>query len=147
VIANGTVEAAIGRAITGEIGTRFLAGQDGLDARRRWLRAHLAGRGAIVVDDGAAAALRFKGRSLLPAGVVEAQGRFDRGDAVEVRDRRGHVVGFGLANYAAADVERLAGAHSSAIIALLGYHHGDEIVHRDNLVVLAPEGDEERAPH
>jgi glutamate 5-kinase len=62
---------------------------------------------------------------------------------VEVRDRRGQVIGFGLTNYAALDVERLAGAHSSAITALLGYHHGDEVMHRDNLVVVPPDGDEE----
>ncbi|HWE61928.1 MAG TPA: glutamate 5-kinase [Chloroflexota bacterium] len=148
VIANGTVQNALARAIAGEIGTRFLAGPDGLDARRRWLRAHLAGRGEIMVDDGAAAALRYKGRSLLPAGVVAARGRFDRGDAVEVRDRRSQVVGFGLSNYSAAAIERLVGAHSSAIATLLGYHHGDEIIHRDNLVIVPPEDEEEqRAAH
>lgn len=139
VIANGRVENAIALALQAQIGTHFQSAAGGLDARRRWLRAHLAGRGEVVVDDGAAVALRFNGRSLLPAGIVEVRGRFDSGDAVAVRDRHDAIVGFGLSNYAADDVARLVGAHSSEIITLLGYHRGDEVIHRDNLVVLPPE--------
>ncbi len=143
-IADGRLADAIPLAVDGAIGTRFHAGGDGLDARRRWLRAHLGGRGAVVVDDGAAVALRRQGRSLLPAGVVGVQGRFDRGEAVEVRDRHGAVIGYGLANYTAADTLRIQGVHSGAIRQLLGHYHGDEVIHRDNLVVLPPETDDAR---
>jgi glutamate 5-kinase len=136
VIADGRGENAISQAIAGDIGTLFLASQDGLDARRRWLRAHLGGRGAVLVDDGAASALRRHGRSLLAIGVVAVQGRFDRGEPIEVRDRLGLVVGYGLSNYAASDIVRIQGVHSEAIISTLGYHHGDEVIHRDNLVIV-----------
>jgi glutamate 5-kinase len=136
IIADGRLPEGVQLAVGGQIGTRFHAREGGLDARRRWLRAHLGGKGAIVVDDGAARALRRQGRSLLAAGVVEVQGRFDRGEPVEIRDRCAGVVGFGLSNYAAADLQRIQGSHSGAIVALLGYQHGDEVIHRDNMVVL-----------
>ena len=139
IIANGRQPEAMARALAGTTGTRFLAAQVGLDARRRWLRANVGNRGALVVDDGAATALRHQGRSLLAAGVVDVQGRFDRGDAVQIQDRRGHVLGFGLTNYTASDVARIKGAHSAAIEAMLGYQHGAEIIHRDNLVVVPPD--------
>jgi glutamate 5-kinase len=136
IIADGRLPNSMQLAVAGRIGTRFHARAGGLDARRRWLRAHLGGKGAIVVDDGAARALRRQGRSLLAAGVVEVQGRFDRGEPVEIRDRRDEIVGFGLSNYTAADLQRIQGAHSGAIAAVLGYQHGDEVIHRDNMVVL-----------
>lgn len=139
IIADGRQPDAIAAALAGTVGTRFLAAPSGLDARRRWLRANVGNRGALVVDDGAATALRHHGRSLLAAGVVDVQGRFDRGDAVQIQDRAGRAVGFGLTNYTASDVARIKGAHSAAIETMLGYQHGAEIIHRDNLVVVPPE--------
>ncbi len=144
VIADGRPANCIAEAIAGAVGTRFLATGDGLDARRRWLGANLGGRGAVVVDDGAALALRSHGRSLLPAGIVAVQGRFDRGEPVQVRDRHGVIVGYGLSNYTAADVARIKGTHSGAIQTTLGYQHGDEVIHRDNLVVVPPDIEEAR---
>ena len=76
---------------------------------------------------------------------MTVHGPFDRGDAVQVEDGDGQVVGFGLTNYAAADVQRLRGVHSSAIQATLGYYHGDEVIHRDNLVIAGPEEDSARS--
>ncbi|HVC80924.1 MAG TPA: glutamate 5-kinase [Chloroflexota bacterium] len=143
VIADGRIADGLTRAVNGEIGTRFLAQGSGLDARRRWLRAHLSGRGALLVDEGAARALRRQGRSLLPAGVAGVEGNFVRGEPVEVRDNQGAVIGYGLANYAATEAARILGAQSAAIQSILGYTHGDELIHRDNLVILPPEdGDE-----
>jgi glutamate 5-kinase len=136
VIADGRQEHAIAGALSGAIGTKFLADRAGLDARRRWLRAHLGGRGAVLVDDGAVLALRRQGRSLLAAGVQSVQGRFDRGEPIEVRDRHGAVVGYGISNYPAVDVVRILRLHSAAIAGVLGYYHGDEVIHRDNLVVV-----------
>jgi glutamate 5-kinase len=144
VIADGRVPGGIADALAGRIGTRFLPSGDGLDARRRWLHAHLGGRGTVIVDEGAALALRRQGRSLLAAGVVDAQGRFDRGEPVQVCDRQGIVVGYGLSNYAAADILRIRGAHSATIGAVLGYHHGDEVIHRDNLVIVPPDSEAPR---
>lgn len=142
VIADGRAEHAIRDAIAGEIGTRFQAGGDRLDARRRWLRAHVGGKGALVVDDGASRALRFLGSSLLPIGVVDVLGRFEQGDTVEVQDLHGHAVAYGVSNYASPDAHKIMRSHSDCIRATLGYSHGDELIHRDNLVVLTADGDE-----
>jgi glutamate 5-kinase len=144
VIADGRMEKAIAGAASGAVGTLFLADHGGLDARRRWLRAHLGGRGAVLVDDGAALALRSQGRSLLAAGVVGIQGRFDRGEPVEVRDRLNSLVAYGISNYAATDIARIRGSHSGAISGVLGYHHGDEVIHRDNLVIVPADVDQAR---
>ncbi|HLE82445.1 MAG TPA: PUA domain-containing protein, partial [Dehalococcoidia bacterium] len=93
-------------------------------------------RGALVVDDGAAAALRHEDRSLLPAGIKSAEGDFQRGDIVSIRDTSGGEIACGMVNYDAKDVTRMKGLRSSQIQAVLGYHYGDEVVHRNNLVVL-----------
>jgi glutamate 5-kinase len=142
VIADGRVDGAIRQALAGGIGTRFQAAGDRLDARRRWLRAHVGGRGAVVVDDGASRALRYLGRSLLPVGVVHVLGKFEQGDSVEVRDRRGHIVAYGLSNYSSLDAHRIMRSHSECIRTILGYSHGDEVIHRDNLVVVAADPDD-----
>jgi len=141
VIADGRCDRAVAGAIAGDIGTLFLATGTGLDARRRWLRAHLGSRGAVIIDDGAAQALRRQGPSLLAAGVIDVQGRFFHGEPVEVRDRHGFVVGYGVSNYSAADVARIRGAHSDTISSVLGYNRGDEVIHRDNLVIVPLEGE------
>ncbi|MGH2411724.1 MAG: glutamate 5-kinase [Chloroflexota bacterium] len=146
VIADGRIADGLTQAVAGTIGTHFLAQGNGLDARRRWLRAHLSGRGGLMVDEGAARALRRQGRSLLPAGVAGVEGHFARGEPVEVRDNRGMVIGYGLANYAATDAVRILGAQSGAIPRILGYTHGDELIHRDNLVILPPEDGEGNGP-
>ena len=88
----------------------------------------------IVVDDGAARALR-QGGSLLPAGVVAVEGVFERGDAVIVRTRAGIEAGRGLSAYSSADIGRIAGHKSGEIAGILGYRGRDEIIHRDDLVV------------
>ncbi len=143
VIADGREVQAIQRAIAREIGTYFQASADRLDARRRWLRAHLGGKGAVVVDDGASRALRYLGRSLLPIGVTQVLGKFDQGDPVAVRDRQGQTVAYGLTNYSSLDAHKIRGNHSECIQAILGRHNGDEVIHRDNLVVLAEDSDED----
>ena len=87
------------------------------------------------MDDGARKALR-DGKSLLPAGITKVEGRFDRGDAVSVRDARGREVARGLIAYTDAEARRLAGHKSLEIQELLGYRGRDEMIHRDDLVVL-----------
>lgn len=138
VIANGGVERVIERVAQGEpIGTRFLPERPRrATAREAWLNTAIAARGTLTVDDGAARVLREGGRSLLPAGVRTISGRFGRGDPVEVRDLAGNRLAYGLVNYSSADLARIIGLHSSAIEATLGYYYGDEVMHRNNLVLL-----------
>jgi glutamate 5-kinase len=137
VIANGyhanvLVEAANG----GGRGTYFPAAGDRIESRKRWILGSISPGGHIVIDDGAVAALRQKGRSLLPAGVADASGEFARGESVEVRARDGSRVAAGVTNYASAELRQIRGLRSDRIAETLGYAYGDEVVHRDNLVLL-----------
>jgi glutamate 5-kinase len=138
VIANGGADRVIERVAQGEaIGTRFLPERPRrATAREAWLNTAIAAKGTLTVDDGAARVLREEGRSLLPAGVRAISGRFGRGDPVEVRDLAGNRLAYGLVNYSSADLARIIGLHSSAIEATLGYYYGDEVMHRNNLVLL-----------
>lgn len=119
----------------GDTGTHFVAGVERLESRKRWILGSVSRAGHIVVDDGAATALLQKGRSLLPAGVSHVEGSFDRGEAVEVRNR-GRRIAAGVSNYASVELERIRGLHSDRIVEVLGYAFGDEAIHRDNLVLL-----------
>jgi glutamate 5-kinase len=102
--------------------------------RKQWIAGALKPAGDVHVDAGAAAALG-RGKSLLPAGVTHVSGKFDRGDALIVRDERGVEIARGLSAYSSADAERLRGRKSSEIEALLGFHGRDELIHRDDLVL------------
>ena len=114
--------------------TWFLPATDARTARKRWIAGSLHPAGRLVVDAGAARALAA-GRSLLPAGVQEVAGEFERGDAVLVQDAAGAVLARGLSAYASADARRIAGRQSDEIEAILGWRGRDEIVHRDDLVL------------
>ena len=116
--------------------TLFLPGGEPRSARKAWIAGALNPAGALVVDDGAARALRG-GKSLLPAGVVAVEGAFERGDCVIIRSRAGVEAGRGLSAYASADISRIAGHKSGEIADILGYRGRDEIIHRDDLVVTA----------
>lgn len=120
-------------------GTRIRAARSRIAARKYWLRHAPVEPGAIVVDAGAAAALVQKGASLLPGGIVAADGDFRRGDMVEVvlRDEDGERrVARGISQYSAIDVRRIARRHSREIEAVLGYNYGGNVIHRDDLVLL-----------
>lgn len=120
-------------------GTRLHAGQSRIAARKYWLRHAPLEPGAILVDAGAARALREKGASLLPGGVVGAEGEFRRGDMVEVRlfqaDGQQRVAR-GVSQYSAVDIRRISQHHTREIESILGYNYGDNVVHRDDMVVL-----------
>ena len=118
-------------------GTLFLPCGEPRSARKAWIAAAVNPSGTVVVDDGAAGALK-RGTSLLPAGVVGVEGVFERGDAVIIRTRSGAEAGRGLSAYSSADICRIAGHKSSEIADILGYRGRDEIIHRDDLVVTAP---------
>ncbi|MEG1681040.1 MAG: glutamate 5-kinase, partial [Stenotrophomonas sp.] len=120
-------------------GTRLHAGQSRIAARKYWLKHAPLEPGAILIDAGAARALRDKGASLLPGGVVGAEGEFRRGDMVEVRlfDPQGQQrVARGVSQYSALDIRRISQHHTSEIESILGYNYGDNVVHRDDLVLL-----------
>jgi glutamate 5-kinase len=104
--------------------------------RKQWIAGTLKPLGELIVDAGAATALRG-GKSLLPAGVTAVQGHFERGDAVVIRDHDGRELARGLAAYSSKDAERLKGRQSAEIEPVLGYRGRDELVHRDDLVFTA----------
>ena len=137
VVAGGRVEDAVQRIAAGEpLGTHFLPTADRVESRRRHLLSGLRPRGRIVVDEGAARALRYDGKSLLPAGVTAAEGPFERGDVVRIFTQQGDHLATGNVNYSDQDIERIKGQRSGRIPDLLGYQYGEEVVHRDNLVLL-----------
>jgi len=120
-------------------GTRLHAGQSRIAARKYWLKHAPLEPGAILIDAGAARALRDKGASLLPGGVVGAEGEFRRGDMVEVRlfDAQGQQqIARGVSQYSAVDIRRISQHHTREIESILGYNYGDNVVHRDDLVLL-----------
>ena len=120
-------------------GTRIHAASSRIAARKYWLRHAPVEPGAILVDAGAAGALTGKGASLLPGGIVTAEGDFRRGDMVEVllRDADGERrLARGISQYSAVDVRRIARRHSRDIESILGYNYGGNVIHRDDLVLL-----------
>jgi glutamate 5-kinase len=137
VIADGREPDIILRLAAGEaIGTRFLPTTSKLESRKRWMLSGLSTKGKLIVDSGAALALKKQKRSLLAAGIKEIEGDFQRGDIVNICNPEGSRLGCGITNYSSADIEVIKGAHSRKIATLLGYDYGSEVVHRNNLVVL-----------
>lgn len=141
VICNGRSPEPVLRIARGEaLGTYFAPTANRMESRKRWMLSGLANKGEIEVDAGAAAALREQSRSLLPAGVREVQGDFQRGDTIYIVTSAGgpvsSKVACGIANYGSTDVDRIKGIRSDRIQEVLGYHYGQEVVHRNNLVIL-----------
>lgn len=136
VIAHGSAPEVLIRLAEGEaFGTLFSPAASAMESRKRYILAGGRPAGVLQIDPGAVEALQ-SGSSLLPVGLVEVSGRFERGDTVQVQTAEGTEIARGLANYAAVDMQRLCGRHSYEIEAILGYAYGEEVVHRDNLVLL-----------
>ena len=137
VIANGHTPDALVTAAGGTaIGTRVAPAANQLEHRKRWIMGSAGATGHLIVDGGAVTALRDRGRSLLPAGVKDVEGAFERGETIEVRDTEGRRVAAGITNYGSSEVLRIRGLRSDLIAETLGYAYGDEVIHRDNLVLL-----------
>ncbi|HJS84858.1 MAG TPA: glutamate 5-kinase, partial [Acetobacteraceae bacterium] len=134
-IALGRSDRPLTALLEGARCTWFLAAPEGRSARKRWIAGALAPLGALGIDAGAARALAA-GSSLLPAGVRRVEGVFERGDPVVVRGPDGTALARGLSAYASADAERIAGHRSDEIEGLLGWRGRDEMIHRDDLVLL-----------
>jgi glutamate 5-kinase len=137
IIASGREPDVLTRLAAGEaIGTQLIAQTMTLAARKQWLADHLQVRGKLKLDDGAVRALRDDGKSLLPIGVFEMSGEFERGEVVSCLDPRGQEIARGLVNYSSTETRRILKAPSHEIEARLGYIDEPELIHRDNLVLL-----------
>jgi glutamate 5-kinase len=139
VLCNGLAKDVLLKVAAGEpVGTLFLAGQR-LASRKHWLAFTMRTRGELVVDDGAAAAVVQRGKSLLPAGVQEVRGKFGIGDPVAVVDARGAVLARGLVAYSSDEIRRIAKLPAREIRPVLGYSNGDEVIHRDDMLLVHDE--------
>ena len=139
-IADGREDDTIDRILNGEdIGTLFVPKTEKMQARERWLHFFAKSKGSLTVDDGAANALCNKGGSLLPAGVKAVDGRFKRGDTVEIIDPKGNVIARGLSNFDSVDSAAIAGKQSNKIFQILQRDSDEVIVHRNNLTIVRPE--------
>lgn len=137
LIASGREPSVIADTVAGgDHGTLLVPRQPPQTARKQWLAGHLQVAGHFVLDAGAVRALREQGTSLLPVGVVEVWGTFDRGEVVACLDQEGREIARGLANYGADEARRIQGHASDAIEAALGYIDDPELIHRDNLVLV-----------
>lgn len=142
VIADGRQPAVIGRAVGGEdvgtlLGSREPPRRSNMRGRKRWIAFFHKTRGALIVDDGAEAALENGGNSLLAIGIRAIEGHFGKGSLVNIKSQAGRLIARGLAGYSSDDIRKIMGHQSSDITELLGYKDYDEVVHRENMVVLA----------
>jgi glutamate 5-kinase len=137
MIVSGRETDSLLKAVHGEtIGTLLYAVETPLAARKQWLADHLQLAGTILLDAGAVKALS-DGRSLLPVGVKQVDGEFQRGAAVRCLGGDGREVARGLVNYSSSEARRIAGHPTAEIEALLGYSDGEELIHRDNLILAS----------
>ncbi|MDA0987905.1 MAG: glutamate 5-kinase [Chloroflexi bacterium] len=136
-LVNGRENRVVPRLTEGEsVGTFFAPTGSKVQSRKRWMLSGLSTRGRIVVDDGAADALRRNHGSLLPAGIKEVDGHFKRGDIILVVGSSGERVACGIASYGSEDVVAIKGLRSDRIRDALGYQYGEEVLHRNNMVLL-----------
>jgi glutamate 5-kinase len=137
IIARGTKEGILHQIISGkEIGTLILPKGEALSSRKGWIAFHLKPKGEVVVDEGAKKAICQKGKSLLASGLIKVRGVFDRGDSVSCLGPRGKEFARGLVNYSVSELEKIKGLRSQQIEKTLGFKYSDEVIHRDDLVVL-----------
>ncbi len=137
IIASGREENVLVRLARGEaVGTQLLAGHERVTARKAWMADHLQVRGSLTLDRGATHALLAGGKSLLPIGIVAVSGEFERGEVVAIRAEDGSEVARGLANYSAGEARRIMRRPSTEIESILGFVDEDELVHRDNMVLV-----------
>ena len=137
IIANGHRPGVLRQVLAGEgPSTTFYASPEAMSQRKRWIAFGRSARGRIAVDAGARKALIERGSSLLAAGITSVQNKFEAGDSVRIVDAEGLDIARGLTNYSSSQIERIKGRKSQEIEALLGRKDYDEVIHRDNLVIL-----------
>lgn len=116
-------------------GTYFSTSVNRLENQKKWLRPKIQAGAWVLVDSGAAKALRLQGKSLLSSGISEIHGKFSRGDVLKIKDPKGEI-GYGQVNYGALDLDKIKKHHSSEIEQILGYSFEEEVMHRDRMVIL-----------
>jgi glutamate 5-kinase len=137
IIASGRKENILRDVASGEaVGTWLCTGEEPQNARKQWLASMVKSAGSVELDDGAVKVLRESGKSLLPVGVKAVQGDFSRGDMVSCRDSNGREIARGLVNYGATETRSIMGRASNEIESVLGYQVDEELIHRDNLVLI-----------
>ncbi len=136
-IGSGRMQAIIQQLFKGKpVGTFFLPKAEKMQSRKHWIAYVLRPKGSLVLDKGACRALVKNGKSLLPSGIIEVRGKFGVGAPVQCLDEKDNVIATGLTNYNAADLGKIMGVNTGQIEKILGYKDSDEVIHRDNLVVL-----------
>ena len=136
VIVNGSEKNIIEKVLKGEeVGTLFLPSSR-MKSRKHWITYTLKPKGVITVDNGAKKALIKSGKSLLPSGIIEAEGIFKLGDCVSLIDTKGDEFARGLVNFEKKDLSKIKGCQTKDIEQILGHKHFEEVIHRDNLVLL-----------
>jgi glutamate 5-kinase len=144
VIASGAKDGVVQAVLAGnQVGTLFPPRQNRLQFRKRWLAFGARIKGRLIVDRGCAQALQSSGSSLLAAGIKAVEGSFEQGNTVSIVNQDGWEIARGLANYNAADTLKIMGAHTAEIATILGHKPYDEVVHRDNMVLLSRHETEE----
>ena len=118
------------------VGTFFLPRTEKMQSRKRWIAYVLKPQGTLLLDQGACLAITTKGKSLLPSGILDIQGRFEQGDCVRCVDGQNRPIAVGLVNFCAEDLRKIKGLRSDRIADILGFKESDEVLHRDNLVIL-----------
>lgn len=137
VIMNGRKGGLITKLVTGAaVGTYFKAREQRMSSKKGWIAFGVKSKGALSLDDGAINALTTMGRSLLPSGITRVEGTFKEGDYVRCVNRDGKKVAKGLTNYSSSDLDLIKGKKTSEIEETLGYKYSDEVIHRDNLVLV-----------
>jgi glutamate 5-kinase len=138
VIANGNTPDILKKLFSAqEFGTFFVPKKKKLKSRKCWIAFTLKPKGVLMVDDGAAAAIMNRGKSLLPSGIVGVEGDFGVGAPVEFKKCDHETLGTGLVNYSSSDIRKIMGLKSNQIKERLGYKLYDDVIHRDNLVITA----------
>lgn len=136
-IVNGRKKGILLSVMRGErVGTEFVGKKVRPSHKKRWIAHGIRAKGSVVLDSGAVDAVLRRGKSLLPSGVVAVMGEFEIGDAIYCTDHDGNRVAKGLVNYSSKEIERIKGRKTGEIERILGYRYSDEIIHRDNLVIL-----------
>ncbi|CAG0943027.1 glutamate 5-kinase [Candidatus Brocadiaceae bacterium] len=138
IIANGRMDGVLKKIVQCEhIGTLFLPKEEKMTSRKRWIGYTIKPKGKVHVDDGAMHALTEKGKSLLASGIVSVEGTFTKGDIITICGKgNGTIVARGLTNYSSEEIEKIKGRSTSHIAKALGYKLYDEVIHRDNMVIL-----------
>jgi glutamate 5-kinase len=138
ILANGRQSGILSKIMNYDnVGTLFVPNKKKIASRKRWIGFTVRPKGRLYIDGGALSALQKKGKSLLPSGVVEIDGKFIKGDVVSIVDMDGNEeIARGLVNYSDGEVRKVKGLRTSLIKKTLGYKPYDEIMHRDNMVLL-----------